>query len=1141
MFTTNFPSDSNQADDPVFALLESLPEEALLIDPNGIILNANTLFAERFGISAEKCIGTTVYDLIATVIQLPELAVHYREKSEEVLCTGKRMVFEYGKEELIWKITINPVLSPEKRISRLFITIADISVPKRIEARLDKCISMLNQVLEAARAGVWEWDLTTNEHIWSDEIWPLYGLKSGNNEKPSFRLLASLIHPEDRESVINAFTEAAKSETELYIKYRVCYSDDTIHWLVSRGKPLRNINGETARYIGTIIDITKRKVFQEKLVATNERMFLILAATSAGTWEYEMSTNTIIWSDEVWHLCGLKPYSCELTLENWINTIVPEDRDKVEQAIREAVKKGSEYNCTWRIRNAEGTERWLMSKGTPFRDSDGEIVRYGGIMIDITDQKQKEEALKESETRFRMLFEKHSSVMLVIEPDTGRIIDANQAAANFYLWPVETLKQMLIEQVTINSPDRTQCQIHLLADGSSRDVEVLSCSIPFHGKELCYCIMNDITERKKAEQALQASERKFRSIAEQISDMVFITEQNGIINYVSPAVESMSGYKTDEVTGHPFTEFVFEEDIERAVSSFQVGLLNHKSEEMLELRYKKKDGSLFYAEIQVQYYEHLEFIGYIGLIRDITARKNFEQELIESRQFLKNIYDEVNYSIFVVEVLHDGTYCFKGINPLHEKLTGIRSDEIIGKKPQQLFPPAVAEEVISNYDECIRAGMSIHYEESLPFKGKDSLWETVLNPVRNEHGIIVRIIGTSINITERRKNEDARAKLEAELLQSQKMEMVGQLAGGIAHDFNNMLTVILGHSEIAMEESDQNMNTYANFAAIRQAATHSANLTRQLLAFARKQVISPKIIEMNAAITEMLPMLRRLIGENIKLIWIPECKNCYINIDQSQIDQILVNLCINARDAITGNGSITIKNYCLSLPDIAHKTSKNKDLFADYVSLSVHDDGCGIEQNDLQHIFEPFFTTKESGKGTGLGLSTVYGIVKQNKGNIECLSEPGKGTTITIHLPRHTVQATTNLDRQPEQLIQKGHQTILLVEDEPGILKLCKLILERNGYTLLAFEKATDAIKMAEQYTGTIDLLVTDVMMPEMNGSELSKKLLAARPDLKILFISGYTADVISHNTILDSRLNFIQKPFSPKALTSIVYTILNS
>ncbi len=1138
MFTKYLLPVSNLADDPVYGLLESLPEEALLIDPSGIILVVNTLFAARFGLSAEECIGASAYDLVATVLQLPELAVHYREKIAEVLCTGKRMVFEDGKEELIWKITINPLLSTEKTTSRLFITITDISELKQIEAKLDKYTARFNQALEVARAGVWEWDLTTNENIWSDEIWPLYGLKSSNNEKPSFQLLASLIHPDDRESVINAFTEAAKSATELYIQYRVCYPDDTIHWLVSRGKPLRNINGKTVRYIGTIIDITERKVFQEKLVATNERMHLILAATSSGIWEYEMSTNRIIWSDEVWRLCGLKPYSCGLTRENWINTIVPTDREKVKQAISEALKKGSEYSCAWRIHNAEGTERWLLSKGTPLKDSDGKIVRYAGIMIDITDQKQKEESLKESENRFRMLFEKHSSVMLVIEPDTGRIIDVNQAAVNFYKWPPETLKQMTIQQITTNPFDSKQNQIHHIADGSIRDVEVFSSSIPFHERELLYLIMNDITEHKKADQALLASERRFRSIAEQISDMVFITSQDGIIHYVSPAVETISGYKTDEVIGHPFIEFVFEEDIEKAVSSFREGLLNARSDDVLELRYNKKGGSIFYAEIQVQYYEHQ---GYIGLIRDISARKNYEQELIESRQFLKNIYDEVNFSIFVIDVLLDGSYYFKGINPLHEKLTGIRSDAVIGEKPEHLFPPDVAKQVIRHYDECIRTGKSIQYEESLSFKGKESLWETVLNPVRNENGTIFRIIGTSVEITERRQIEEERAKLAVQLQQSQKMEMVGRLAGGIAHDFNNMLTVILGHSEMAMEESDPSMKTYADFDAIRQAATHSANLTRQLLAFARKQIVTPIIIELNSAITEMLPMLRRLIGENITLTWVPECQNCYIKIDPSQIDQILVNLCINARDAIMGNGRITIANSCVSLPKITGETRKTECLSGVYVSLSVHDDGCGIEPNDLQHIFEPFFTTKESGKGTGLGLSTVYGIVKQNNGNIECLSEPGKGTTITIHLPKHKVQAAANLDRQQEHLLQKGHQTILLVEDEPEILKLCKLILERNGYKVLAFERAIDAIKMEEGYNGTIDLLVTDVMMPEMNGSELSKKLLAARPELKILFISGYTADVIVHNARLDSRLNFIQKPFSPKSLTTIVHNILNS
>ncbi|NTW99856.1 MAG: PAS domain S-box protein, partial [Geobacteraceae bacterium] len=366
MFTKNFLPDSNLADDPVYALLESLPEEAVLIDPKGMILSANTLFAARFGISAEECIGANVYDLIATVLQLPELVFHYREKSEEVLRTGKRMVFEDGQEGPIWKFTINPVLSPEGKIARLFITIADISEQKRIKVSLDENKTRFNQALESARAGVWEWDLTTNETSWSDQIWPLYGLKSGNAAPPSFQLWASVIHPDDRVSTINTVTEAAKCETVMNVEYRVCYPDGSTHWMISRGKPFHDLNGRVARYIGTTIDITERKI---------------------------------------------------------------------------------------------------------------------------------------------------------------------------------------------------------------------------------------------AEQALVSSEKKFRSMAEQIAEIVFITDQYGIVNYVSPAVDPISGYTTDEVIGHPFVEFVFEEDIERAVSSFQLGLSGKDSDEMLELRYQKKDGSLFYAEIHVQYYQ----------------------------------------------------------------------------------------------------------------------------------------------------------------------------------------------------------------------------------------------------------------------------------------------------------------------------------------------------------------------------------------------------------------------------------------------------------------------------------------------------------------------------------------------------------
>jgi len=1054
MSTKNILSESSLADDPVFGLLESLPEEAVLIDTKGTVLNANTRFASRFGISPGVCVGAVVYELITT--RSPEQAVCRRDMCEEVLRTGKRTVFEDGNNDLSLRSTISPILSKEGEIIRLFITIQHISGEKRLEnasqteqngtapvgvdipdrkqaeteIELQESKRLLSQALEAARAGVWEWDLTTNENIWSDELWPLYGLEL-SNEKPTFELWARSIHPEDRESAISAVNAAVRNETELNVEYRVCYPDGSIHWLMSRGKPLRNIEGRVVRFIGTIIDITERKLTEDDLRQSRSRMNFILENSHVGLWELNLDDYTAHSSPEHARILGYETMCSDWSLEKFLNHVIEDDRTRIETRIRSSIDSHENYAFECRIRRVDGELRWISVIGAVQFDSNQKPCVISGIM-------------------------------------------------------------------------------------------------------------QDITERKTVEEALEASERKFRSIAEQISDMVFITDQHGVTNYVSPAVETIAGYKIDEVIGHPFIEFVYEEDIERAVRSFTEGLINPKRDDVLELRYNKKDGTIFYAEIQVQYYKDQGFIGYVGLIRDISNRKKYEQELIESKQFLKNIYDEVNYSIFVVDVLPDGSYQFKGINPRHETLTGIRSDQITGKTPEQLLPPEVAESVIHHYDDCIRAGKSIQYEESLPFRGKDSLWETVLNPVRDENGTIFRIIGTSTNITERRKIEEDRAELGVQLQQSQKMEMVGRLAGGIAHDFNNMLTVILGHSDMAIEELDPSLAAYAAFDAIRQAAIHSAELTRQLLAFARKQIVIPKIIELNTAVAEMLPMLQRLIGENIKLVWIPGCKNSHIKIDPSQIDQILVNLCVNARDAIIGNGRITIESSEHTIRNNLSGAADIGDVSITYVTLSVSDDGYGIDQKDLNHIFEPFFTTKESGKGTGLGLSTVYGIVKQNEGNIDCQSQLGKGTTFRIDLPLFKVEEKTDQDTQSAQPVLKGHQTILLVEDEPSILKLCKLILERNGYNVLAYGNPADSIKAAESYDGTIDLLMTDVMMPEMNGSELSKKLLELRPELKILFVSGYTADVITHNTILDSGINFIQKPFNPKALLKAVYTIFN-
>jgi CheY-like chemotaxis protein len=357
----------------------------------------------------------------------------------------------------------------------------------------------------------------------------------------------------------------------------------------------------------------------------------------------------------------------------------------------------------------------------------------------------------------------------------------------------------------------------------------------------------------------------------------------------------------------------------------------------------------------------------------------------------------------------------------------------------------------------------------------------------------------------------------------------------VAHDFNNMLGVILGRTELALEQVHPSEPLRGALEEIRTAAERSANLTRQLLAFARKQTVAPKALDLNETVTRMLKMLQRLIGENIALVWLPGTGECHVKMDPSQIDQVLANLCVNSRDAIRGIGTLTIATanstfdgvYCDSHPEVAP---------GEYVKLTVADNGCGMDKAVQESLFEPFFTTKEVGKGTGLGLATVYGIVKQNGGFINVNSEPGKGTTFEICLPRHTVAKTDSTQTKPMTgPVTRGRETILVVEDEPGILDMTKGMLERLGYTVLTASTPGEAIRVALAYGGIIHLLVTDVVMPEMNGLDLAKNLLTSHPALKRLFMSGYTADVIAHHGVLDEGVHFIQKPFSRKELAAKV------
>jgi PAS domain S-box-containing protein len=840
-------------------------------------------------------------------------------------------------------------------------------------------------------------------------------------------------------------------------------------------------------------------------------------------------------------------------------------------------------------------ETWFAGSISPMHDDSVVIVAR-----DVTESKRVEKAVRKGE-EYINLFKLANDAILIFEPEGEIVLDINDKACEIYGFSREDFIGRSIRDISQNVSRGEQHVKKLLAEGTYQEFEtvqfradgtplnlVINASvIQYQGHQAVLSINRDITNRKLAEQALRESEERFRMFSEASSEGIIIHDGEQILEFNNTAA-LLYGYNPAEVLGTPLFTFVAPES--RETSRKNILADYEHAYEVLALR---KDGSTFPAEIIGKTFDYKGQKARLTRFRDITQRKLAEEAIREADQRAITEYERLLDRVASLaqtlgtarglttifralrEFVNTSTECCGFFISLYDAERHLQNAVYAWSEGEEAdlsgLPPMPMNE--SPHSRAVSTGQIIitddlkmamrnqwlaHIElerdscfpqSSLVVPmvvmgrtiGAVEAQSTELAAFKQEHATAMRMAAnlTAVAIENVRLFEREQER-ETQLRQSHKMEAVGQLAGGVAHDFNNIVAVIMLQSELLLTQLDQSDNSRHRIEEIRKASHRAAALTQQLLAFSRKQVLQPKVLDLNAIVSDMDRMLRRLIGEHIEFLTVAEAELGQVKADRNQIEQVVMNLVINARDAMPGGGKLSIRTANVELDEnyVAHHIGVEPGR---YVMLAISDTGIGMSIKTQARIFEPFFTTKEQGKGTGLGLSTVYGIVKQSGGNIWVYSERDFGTTFKVYLPRLDQVVEHGMSGELRAVLPQGTETILLVEDEEMIRKAAREILEANGYRVLDASGGEEALMISRLHKAPIQLLMTDVVMPRMNGRELAERLGLLRPNLKVLYMSGYTDDAIVHHGVLDAGIAFLEKPFTAQALTHRVRELLDA
>lgn len=748
------------------------------------------------------------------------------------------------------------------------------------------------------------------------------------------------------------------------------------------------------------------------------------------------------------------------------------------------------------------------------------------------------------EARYRTVFDNCSDAILMADSETKILRYANPAALRMLgyregdlatmvageLYPEESRQHCLAEFEAVAGGEKTLASDIpcLRKDGTVVYTDFTAVSATIDGRPMIAGFFRDVTERRSSQHDLEASELRYRRLFESAQDGILILDgDTGQIVDVNPFLCTLMGYARAEFLGQRLWEIGPFRNIAAAKDAFAElqakGYVRHD-----HLPLEARDG----RTIEVEFVSNIYPVGGATVIqcniRDITVRLTNEAAL----RMLERALQSVSQGILITDAnLPDNPIIYA--SPGFERMSGYSAPEVVDKNCRFLQGAGTDRAAIAEVRKNIQDQRACTVELLNYRKDGTSFWnELTINPVHDAKGKVTHFVAVQTDVTERRR-------LESQFLQAQKMEAVGRLAGGVAHDFNNVLSVILSYAEMIVSDLKIDEPLRADADEIRRAGLRGADLTRQLLAFSRQQVLVAKVLDLYQCVAGMQKMLRRLLGADVELTILPAKAAWCIKADPGQIGQILMNLAVNARDAMPKGGELTIEIDNVDL-DYDYARAHHDVRPGPYVMLAVADTGIGMDQATQTQVFEPFFTTKERGKGTGLGLATVFGIVKQSGGHIWVYSEPGKGTTFKLYFPLVSGVADVRALEPPTPESARASETILLVEDDEQVRTLAQNILRRCGHVVLAAPNGGEALLICEKHGAKIDLLLTDVVLPRMSGRQLAERLAPLRPNMKVLFMSGYTDDVVLQHGVLDSGVAYLQKPITPASLTRKVREVLH-